>query len=392
MHDSGRILRGAAALIEAVTSNKAVLDEEMEKIDPAYRRSIGHLVLTFFRRRKAVDALLQQRIQRPPLPAVQALLQSVVTQVFFQRAIAAQSAVNIAVTEAKRYKADKFVNAVLRRIIAAGAEFGNTPQEVFPEQILKKWKHRPELSRLADAFLKGADFTFRLEKEWELEGVQAEAVSSPAFRFFKGNAAEVLNSVPFKENHIYIQDPATSLIFQDLDLSGVHKALDVCAAPGGKTLMLAELLPVTARIVAADRSRNRQKLTRQNLESRGIKADVIVALPEELAGSYDLVLADVPCSNTGVFRRRPDALWNFSAAKMEELVKIQREIMESVCARVAPGGLLIYSTCSIEPEENVLQVSDFLEKHPELSLVSQRQLIPDLETDGAFAAVMRKKK
>ena len=392
MHDSGRILRGAAALIEAVTSKRAVLDEEMEKIDPAFRRSIGHLVLTFFRRRKAVDALLQQRIQRPPLLAVQALLQSVVTQVFFQRAIAAESAVNIAVTEAKKYKADKFVNAVLRRIIAAGAEFGDTPGDVLPDQILKRWKKRPELPRLAAAFLKGADFTFRLEKKWELQELQAEALPSPAFRFFKGNAAEVLNSVPFKENHIYIQDPATSLVFKDLDLSGVRKALDVCAAPGGKTLMLAELLPATARIVAADRSRNRQKLTRQNLERRGIKADVIVALPEELAGSYDLVLADVPCSNTGVFRRRPDALWNFSAAKMEELVKIQKTIMESACARVAPGGLLIYSTCSIEPEENALQVSGFLEKHPGFSLVSQQQLIPDLETDGAFAAVMRKKK
>ncbi len=392
MHDSGRILRGAAALIEAVSSKRAVLDEEMEKIDPAFRRSIGHLVLTFFRRRKAVDALLQQRIQRPPLLAVQALLQSVVTQVFFQRAIAAESAVNIAVTEAKKYKADKFVNAVLRRIIAAGAEFGDTPGDVLPDQILKRWKKRPELPRLAAAFLKGADFTFRLEKKWELQELQAEALPSPAFRFFKGNAAEVLNSVPFKENHIYIQDPATSLVFKDLDLSGVRKALDVCAAPGGKTLMLAELLPATARIVAADRSRNRQKLTRQNLERRGIKADVIVALPEELAGSYDLVLADVPCSNTGVFRRRPDALWNFSAAKMEELVKIQKTIMESACARVAPGGLLIYSTCSIEPEENALQVSGFLEKHPGFSLVSQQQLIPDLETDGAFAAVMRKKK
>ena len=110
MHDSGRILRGAAALIEAVTSKRAVLDEEMEKIDPAFRRSIGHLVLTFFRRRKAVDALLQQRIQRPPLLAVQALLQSVVTQVFFQRAIAAESAVNIAVTEAKKYKERKAQN------------------------------------------------------------------------------------------------------------------------------------------------------------------------------------------------------------------------------------------------------------------------------------------
>ena len=392
MHDSGRILRGAASLIESVTSNKAVLDEEMEKIDPAYRRSIGHLVLTFFRRRKAVDALLQQRVQRPPLPAVWALLQTVVTQVFFQRAIAAESAVNIAVTEAKKYKADKFVNAVLRRIIAAGAEFSDNPDDVLPDQILKKWKKRPELQSLAAAFLKGADFTFRLERNWELETLQAEALPSPAFRFFKGNAAEVLSSEPFKKKHIYIQDPATSLVFQDLDLSGVAKALDVCAAPGGKTLMLAELLPENARITAADRSRNRQKLTKENVEARGIKAEVIVALPEELAGSYDLVLADVPCSNTGVFRRRPDALWNFSVEKMRELVKIQSEIMVSAYKRTAPGGLLIYSTCSIEPEENKLQVAEFLKKYPDLSLISERQLIPDLETDGAFAAVMRKKK
>ena len=392
MHDSGRILRGAASLIESVTSNKAVLDEEMEKIDPAYRRSIGHLVLTFFRRRKAVDALLRQRVQRPPLPPVWALLQTVVTQVFFQRAIAAESAVNIAVTEAKKYKADKFVNAVLRRIIAAGAEFSDEPREVLPDAILKRWKNRPELKLLSAAFLKGADFTFRLEKEWPLEELQAEPLVSPAFRFFKGKAADVLNSEPFRKNHIYVQDPATSLVFQDLDLSGVSKALDVCAAPGGKTLMLAELLPENARITAADRSRNRQKLTRQNIEARGITAEVIVALPEELAGSYDLVLADVPCSNTGVFRRRPDALWNFSVEKMQELVKIQAEIMDSACKRTAPGGLLIYSTCSIEPEENRLQVAEFLKKYPDFSLVSERQLIPDLETDGAFAAVMRKKK
>ena len=104
-----------------------------------------------------------------------------------------------------------------------------------------------------------------------------------------------------------------------------------------------------------------------------------------------MVLADVPCSNTGVFRRRPDALWNFSRDKMTELVKIQRNILESALARPAPGGLLIYSTCSIEEEENSLQVAEFLKEHPELELITQRQLIPDLDTDGAFAAVMKKK-
>lgn len=391
MHDSGRILRGAASVIEAVVAQTGVLDEEIEKVDPRYRRSIGHLVLTFFRRRKAIDGMLQKRIQKPPRPAVMALLQTVLTQICFQRAIARESAVNIAVTEAKKFRADKFVNAVLRRILAEEIVFGETPEEVLPETVLRKWRKRTELPQLAAAFLKGAAFTFRLEKDWELEDIQAEAVASPAFRFYKGSASEILKSASFEKKHIYIQDPATSLVFQDLDLSWASKALDLCAAPGGKTLMLAELMPAGARIVAADRSWNRQKLTRQNLEARNIKAEVITALPEELAGSYDVVLADVPCSNTGVFRRRPDALWNFSKEKMNELVKIQRDILESALARTAPGGLLIYSTCSIEEEENTLQIAAFLKKHPELELVTQRQLIPDLETDGAFAAVMKKK-
>ena len=391
MNDSGRILQGAAAVIEAVVSQKGVLDEEIEKVDPRYRRSIGHLVLTFFRRRKAIDGLLKQRIRKPPRPAVMALMQGALTQIFFQRAIAPESAVNIAVSEAKKFRADKFVNAVLRRTLASEVTFGESPEEVLPDVVLKKWRKRGELSQLAAAFLKGAEFTFRLEKNWELEEIRAEAVASPAFRFFKGSAAEVLKSAPFEKKHIYIQDPATSLVFQDLALSWAAKALDLCAAPGGKTLMLAELMPAGARIVAADRSWNRQKLTRQNLESRNVKAEVITALPEELAGSYDVVLADVPCSNTGVFRRRPDALWNFSRDKMTELVKIQRNILESALARTAPGGLLIYSTCSIEEEENSLQVAEFLKEHPELELITQRQLIPDLDTDGAFAAVMKKK-
>ena len=102
MHDSGRILRGAAEVIAAVNSGVGVLDEQMEKVDPRYRRSVGHLVFTYYRRRKAIDALLKRYIERPPIPAIMALLQSVVTQIFFQRALAAESAVNIAVSEAKK--------------------------------------------------------------------------------------------------------------------------------------------------------------------------------------------------------------------------------------------------------------------------------------------------
>ena len=148
MHDSGRILRGSAGIIEAVISRKAVLDEEMENVDPRYRRSIGHLVLTFFRRRKAIDALLAERIEKAPRPAVLALLQAVLTQIFFQRAIAAESAVNIAVSEAKKFKADKFVNAVLRRILAVPNNFEESPEKVLPAPILKRWAQQKNEEQL----------------------------------------------------------------------------------------------------------------------------------------------------------------------------------------------------------------------------------------------------
>lgn len=392
MHDSGRILRGATEVITAVNSGSSVLDEQMEKVDPRYRRSVGHLVFSYYRRRKAIDALLNKYIERPPIPAVMALLQSTVTQLFFQKALAVESAVNIAVSEAKKRKADKFVNAVLRRILREGAQFSDDPGSVLPEPFLRRWQSRPELEQVTRAFLHGGAFTFRLEYDWDLEDIQAEAVESPAFRFFRGSGVEVLNSKVFKNNRIYVQDPATSLPFQELDLSFASRAVDLCAAPGGKTLMLAELMPVDSLIIAADRSRNRQQLTRSNFEKRKIKAQVIVAVPEEISGSYDVVLADVPCSNTGVFRRRPDALWNFSVSKMKELIEVQSQILESAARLTSQGGLLIYSTCSIENEENSLQIEKFLKKHTEFALISMRQLIPGEHIDGAFAAVMKKEK
>ena len=391
MHDSGRILSGAARVIAAVDSGRALLDEELDAADPRFRRSISHLALTFYRRRKQIDALLKPLIARPPHAAVRALLQAAATQIFFQTGIAPESAVNVAVDEAKSRKADKFVNAVLRQLCREQPVFSDEPEKVLPGFFLERRRHGAELSQLTSAFLAGADFTFRLEQDWPLEGVNAEALKSPAFRFFRGSPGEVLSSAPFRKHHIYVQDPAASLAFQDLDLTGASRALDLCAAPGGKTLMLAELLPPDALLIAADRSRNRQRLTRENLEARGVSAEIITALPEEIAGVYDVVLADVPCSNTGVFRRRPDALWRFSRAKLEELTKLQFQLLEQAARLTAPGGKLIYSTCSIEDEENRLQVEAFLARHGEFTLVSMRQLIPDLHIDGAFASVLKKK-
>ena len=99
------------------------------------------------------------------------------------------------------------------------------------------------------------------------------------------------------------------------------------------------------------------------------------------------MLVDAPCSNTGVFRRRPDARWNWNEEKLAALVKLQADILDACASRVAPGGVLVYSTCSNEPEENEEQVTAFLARHPDFSLAESRESIPfESGTDGAFAA------
>ena len=150
----------------------------------------------------------------------------------------------------------------------------------------------------------------------------------------------------------------------------------------------AEKLRPDARLVAADRSARRQELTRKNCATHRVNAEVVAAEPRELYGSYDLVVADAPCGNSGVYRRRPDAMWRFSPEDRSELAALQRAILDEGARLTAPGGQLVYSTCSIEPEENELNVEAFLAKHPGFQLLKSRLLLPSCVNDGAFAALL----
>ena len=209
------------------------------------------------------------------------------------------------------------------------------------------------------------------------------------FRFFSAaDAGEVLNSAAFRRGEIYVQDPATSLAPSLPDYTQVNSALELCAAPGGKTLMLAERLKPGTKLVAADRSAKRQERTRANCAKYKIAAEVVAAEPHELDGSFDLVLADVPCGNSGVFRRRPDAMWRRSPERQKELTTLQRSILDQAARLVSPGGQLVYSTCSIEPEENERNVEAFLKDHGEFLLLKSRLLLPSPVNDGAFAALL----
>lgn len=398
-----KVLAEALAALEAVEPRSSSLDDFLDNglQHPELRRTVSNLLFAYFRHKKAIDGAIAHFAAKPPRPQLRRLLSAALTQMFFQTRIASESAANIAVEYAKntfgKFEAN-FVNALLRRILAEPERVTAAieAEAILPDAILKRWKMRfqqSELKELSALFQTPADFTFRAERDFVPSFVgQRECAGFGAFRFFIADSpAELLESAALREGRIYIQDPATSLAPSLPDYAGVKRVLDLCAAPGGKSLMLGERMAPDAVLVAADRSARRQEMTRANFELRRLPYQVVTAEPADLCGAFDLVLADVPCSNTGVFRRRPDALWRFSGGDLAKVMQLQRSILESAADLTEPGGQLVYSTCSIEPEENTRQIAAFLERHKEFSLITERQLLPTMEHDGAFSALLRRR-
>lgn len=169
--------------------------------------------------------------------------------------------------------------------------------------------------------------------------------------------------------------------------------LDACAAPGGKTIQLAW---TGAKVTACEVNPKRRRKLIENLKRVHLDAQVeVVDSLEALKGrEFDSVLVDAPCSNTGVLRRRPDARWNWSEEKVASLVKLQAEILELAAPLVKKGGILVYSTCSNEFDENVAKAEAFIARHAEFEKVGVGEIVPGElggDKDGAFEATFRKK-
>lgn len=398
---SSKILEDTVAGLAAIEAGKVSLDDYLDHqlLYPKLRRSVSSLLFLCFRHKRFLEGWINRLVSFPPRPAIRRVLTAVLAQISFQTGIAPESAVNIAVSQVKlrgQSKEAKFVNAVLRRALEQPASEATTPGAVLPPNVFKRWEQRytyADLKSITGLFLSQADFTFRAERDFDPGDLAESSVPGfGGFRFFRPSSiANLMESEALQEGKIYIQDPAASLAPSLPDFAGVKTVLDLCAAPGGKSLMLGERLNVPGGVlVAADSSQRRQQQTIKNFLRRGLNYKVIVSDVADLTGSFDLVLADVPCSNTGVFRRRPDALWRFQVKEVDKIVALQRRILNEAARLTAPGGQLVYSTCSIEPEENFLQVEAFLIAHPEFEKISEHQLLPAMSMDGAYACLMRK--
>ena len=208
---------------------------------------------------------------------------------------------------------------------------------------------------------------------------------------------EILGNSIYEEGYYSIQDEASMLTSEKLNPQKGDFVIDVCAAPGGKTLAIAERMDNKGTILASDIYKRKLELIDREAKRLGVENITLrtwdaTRVDSELIGKADRVLCDVPCSGLGVVRRKPEIKYKRYTREMELLTVKQRSILEASSKYVKMGGTIVYSTCTINKYENDRVVNDFLAKYKEFEEIEKKQLFPNVDgTDGFFYCVMRRK-
>ena len=378
------------------------------------RAFVQDLVYTTVRRFRALRAVLGQFVPKWPKGEMEALLLVGAAQILYMPDVPDFAAVNETVSAAKRCpnkSIAKVVNAVLRNLIRRREEveayLKSAPlaeRESFPNGLVKRWIERygeTSAEQLCQWHNEPSDTWLAYRPE----------APEPFVRLARGRKVSEVEG--YAEGAFIVQDPATAGAVELLDVRPGLKVLDFCAAPGGKTVQIAWRMesaedkterggeaPERGTLVAQEVNPSRRRILEENLKRVGLGwVKTVSSLADATRGRsaeepsllFDRVLADVPCSNTGVLRRRPDARWRWTPDHLDELVKLQAEIFARAAEHVAPGGILVYSTCSNEPEENEEQIAAFLAAHPGFEEIGRKESVPFASGhDGAFACAMRR--
>jgi 16S rRNA (cytosine967-C5)-methyltransferase len=298
-------------------------------------------------------------------------------------------------------KSRSLVNAVLRNAVRGKAKLqdqaDNQPIEVrksHPRFLIERWRKNfgpLDAEALCDwnnhpAPVYARVNRLKISEQNFVAEVTAERVSGTNFFRLANIPSDALAS-----GHCYIQDPSTAAACLLLDPQPNERVLDACAAPGGKTSYIAELMRNEGFILACDRDAPRVKILRDNLKTLGVtiaqsvRHDWLRQTPVD-EPAFDRILVDAPCSNTGVMRRRVDVRWRLSPDDFSRMATEQIRIVRAVTPLLKAGGVLVYSTCSLEPEENEKMVEAILGEFPFFKLVEQRTVLPFRDGfDGAYA-------
>ena len=242
-----------------------------------------------------------------------------------------------------------------------------------------------------------------LLERFEQAAIQAERVpgeklgGGPACQMIKVTGPQSVTQLPgFSEGLFTVQDLSASWVVRVLDPQPGWSILDLCSAPGTKTTQLAEVTQDAATITATDIDPKRLTRVQENIARLGLKSVTMVPyaqIERAPAASFDAVLLDVPCSNTGVLARRVEARFRIQPQGIQDLAATQRDLLAKAAGLVKAGGRICYSTCSIQKTENQEAVRDFLARHEQFQLAQEELLLPSAESpdhDGAYVALLLK--
>lgn len=295
-----------------------------------------------------------------------------------------------------------FVNAILRRIQKEGKKNSKDEwiQYSHPKWIVDMWiAHygKEETLKILQADQTAGSVIGRINP-LKITKQQLERDETIHFIndycFLKEDS--ILNSTYFKNGEVLIQNPSSIEPVLAIDARENMRVLDVCAAPGTKTQMISALMNNTGEVVACDLYEHRLDLIQQLMDkcnNTNVKVQINDATKQFFQkGSFDRVLCDVPCSGLGDLKHKPEIRWHLKPENIDEIVQIQKKILEVSSTYVKENGLLVYSTCTLNKKENTSQITSFLKIHDDFELLKEKTIFPyEKYHDGFYVAVLRKK-
>jgi 16S rRNA (cytosine967-C5)-methyltransferase len=372
--------RAAIDILSAALARRAGLEEALAR--PAFRnlapRDRGFamaLAMATLRHLGAIERALDARLAKPPPEAVRNILRIGVTQAFLMDTpafAAVTTSVDLAASHSSTRAFKGLVNGVLRGLLREPPKLDD-PEALCPPWLLARWSAAfgAEAAQAMAALIANepaTDLSLKTSGDaGELaSALEAEVLAGGTLR--TARKGEVTAWPAYSEGRWWVQDASAAIPARLLDVQVGESVLDLCAAPGGKTLQLAA---TGGQVVAVDRSPARLTRVRENLERMGLTAEIVAADAGEWddARSFDAVLLDAPCSATGTYRRHPDVLWAARPSDVAALASVQSKLLDAAARRVKPGGRLAYCVCSLEPEEGEAQIAGFLARHADFELV-----------------------
>ena len=382
--------------LDKIINDKAysniVLQNDLDGLSSADKRLATTIIYGTLQNYRLLRYQWAHMVKKMPGKRIGILIDMSVYQLLMMDKIPSYAIVNEANLLAGKYKS--FVNAILHNVMDQGLVYGSDDVNLSVE----KWLYEMFLAHYgkdkANSILKSY-----LDKAILYGRINSLVCTKDDFKdqkfiddkmFIVTN--DLLNSEMFKKGMFVIQDKGGSKIIDSLDLKEGLQVLDLCSAPGTKACQMAMIMNDKGHIDAFDLYESRLSLIKENTRKLNIhiidtKVNDASIEVQELFDKYDRILVDAPCSGLGVLRRKPDIKLNIQPEDLDNIITLQKQILNNAAKYLKVNGIMVYSTCTLNKKENERQIQSFLAERPDYSLVSQRTIFPfEFDSDGFFVA------